>query len=332
MEDFSSFLSKSSLWVCICVCVFVVWVCICVCVCGVSVYLCVWCMWVCICVCMCVYLCVSMCYTCVWVREKLCVVYVSVYIRVCGVYVSESVSACAWESERVCVWDRLHVCFLTLCLDEERRSRNRRRREKREGQRQEWGRKERGKRKARGRREKRKRKGRPGEEPQKDPGEGLSVWQSGTPTLPFRSGLAACTVWGYLLSLSAFLLLWQNTMTKSNLGGGVYSLMVPQNGSLSKAVRAGTHAGQEPGGRSWCRGHGGCCLLVCSAELAQPAFFLLPFFLSSFKELFIYFMYMSTLSLSSDTRRGHQSHYRWLWTTMWLLGLNSGLWKRSQCF
>ena len=35
-----------------------------------------------------------------------------------------------------------------------------------------------------------------------------------------------------------------------------------------------------------------------------------------------YFMYVSTLSLSSDTvEEGIGSHYRWLWATMWLLGV-----------
>ena len=35
---------------------------------------------------------------------------------------------------------------------------------------------------------------------------------------------------------------------------------------------------------------------------------------------FIYFLYMSTLSLSSVTpEEGIGSHYRWLWATMWLL-------------
>ena len=29
-----------------------------------------------------------------------------------------------------------------------------------------------------------------------------------------------------------------------------------------KEVRTGAQTGQEPGGRSCCRGHGGCCLLV----------------------------------------------------------------------
>ena len=37
------------------------------------------------------------------------------------------------------------------------------------------------------------------------------------------------------------------------------------------------------------------------------------------KDLFI-FIYMSTLSLSSDTPEEHiRSHYRWLWVIMWLL-------------
>jgi hypothetical protein len=41
-----------------------------------------------------------------------------------------------------------------------------------------------------------------------------------------------------------------------------------------------------------------------------------------FKDLFIYFIYMSILSLSSDTpEEGVRSHYRWLWATMWLLGI-----------
>jgi hypothetical protein len=45
-------------------------------------------------------------------------------------------------------------------------------------------------------------------------------------------------------------------------------------------------------------------------------------FLSIFKDLFIYLMHMSTLSLSSDTpEEGVRSHYRWLWATMWLLGI-----------
>jgi len=32
-------------------------------------------------------------------------------------------------------------------------------------------------------------------------------------------------------------------------------------------------------------------------------------------------MYVSTLSLSSDTPEGTRFHDRWLWATMWLLGL-----------
>jgi len=36
----------------------------------------------------------------------------------------------------------------------------------------------------------------------------------------------------------------------------------------------------------------------------------------------IFFMYMSTLYPSSDTpREGIRFHYRWLWATMWLLGI-----------
>jgi hypothetical protein len=37
---------------------------------------------------------------------------------------------------------------------------------------------------------------------------------------------------------------------------------------------------------------------------------------------FIYFMYVSTPPLlSSDTQEGIRPHYRWLWATMWLLGI-----------
>jgi hypothetical protein len=37
---------------------------------------------------------------------------------------------------------------------------------------------------------------------------------------------------------------------------------------------------------------------------------------------FFFFYFMSTLSLSSDTpEKGIGSHYRWLWATMWLLGI-----------
>jgi len=38
---------------------------------------------------------------------------------------------------------------------------------------------------------------------------------------------------------------------------------------------------------------------------------------------FIYFMCMTILSLASDTKEeGIRSHYKWLWSTMWLLGIN----------
>jgi hypothetical protein len=49
-------------------------------------------------------------------------------------------------------------------------------------------------------------------------------------------------------------------------------------------------------------------------KLTLPSFFK--------KDLFIYFIYMSTLLLSSDTlEEGIRTHYRWLWATMWLLGI-----------
>ena len=34
------------------------------------------------------------------------------------------------------------------------------------------------------------------------------------------------------------------------------------SGQSPREVRVETQAGQEPGGRSSCRGHGGCCLLA----------------------------------------------------------------------
>jgi hypothetical protein len=50
----------------------------------------------------------------------------------------------------------------------------------------------------------------------------------------------------------------------------------------------------------------------------------MPLFCESvffFNDLFIYFMYVSTLLLSSDTPEdGIGFHYRWLWATMWFLG------------
>jgi hypothetical protein len=68
---------------------------------------------------------------------------------------------------------------------------------------------------------------------------------------------------------------------KSRLGRGVRSskiitetwfirLTLPHHSSSSKEVRTGTQAGQEPGGRSWCRGHGrvlltGLLPMACSA-------------------------------------------------------------------
>ena len=47
--------------------------------------------------------------------------------------------------------------------------------------------------------------------------------------------------------------------------------------------------------------------------------------------LFVNFVYVSTLLLSSGTpEEGVRSHYRWLWATMWLLW-TWDLWKSSQC-
>jgi hypothetical protein len=49
------------------------------------------------------------------------------------------------------------------------------------------------------------------------------------------------------------------------------------------------------------------------------------------KDLFIYFMYVSTpSSLSSDTtEEGIGSHYRWFCATMWLLGFELGTFRRA---
>ena len=58
---------------------------------------------------------------------------------------------------------------------------------------------------------------------------------------------------------------------QSSLGReGFVWLMLPHHSSSLKEVRTGTQAGQEPKGRSWCRGHGGALLtgfliMACSA-------------------------------------------------------------------
>ena len=51
---------------------------------------------------------------------------------------------------------------------------------------------------------------------------------------------------------------------------GLIQLPPPQHCSSLEGVRAGTQAGQEPAGRSWCRGHDwvqltGLLLMACSA-------------------------------------------------------------------
>jgi hypothetical protein len=52
---------------------------------------------------------------------------------------------------------------------------------------------------------------------------------------------------------------------------GFIRLTLPQHCSSSKEVRTGTHPGQDPGGRSWCRGHGGV-LLTGLVEFTRFAF------------------------------------------------------------
>ena len=56
---------------------------------------------------------------------------------------------------------------------------------------------------------------------------------------------------------------------------GCLQLLLPHCSSSPKEVRTGTHTGQEPGGRSWYRGHGGVLLtglllVTCSAFLLEP--------------------------------------------------------------
>lgn len=64
-------------------------------------------------------------------------------------------------------------------------------------------------------------------------------------------------------------------------------------------------------------------LFFSCPRVAGPHFF--------YKDLFIiYFMYMSTPLLSSDTpEEGIRPHCRWLWTTMWLLGIEPGISGRA---
>ena len=57
---------------------------------------------------------------------------------------------------------------------------------------------------------------------------------------------------------------------KVNWGGFIW-LTLPDHSSSLEEVRLGTQAGIEPGGRSWCRGYGGCYLLAYFPWLAQPA-------------------------------------------------------------
>jgi hypothetical protein len=62
------------------------------------------------------------------------------------------------------------------------------------------------------------------------------------------------------------------------------------------------------------------CLLRCTSLKKSLLILCIECFKK--KDVFIYFMYVSTLSLSSDTpEEGIRSHYRWLWATMRLLGI-----------
>lgn len=64
------------------------------------------------------------------------------------------------------------------------------------------------------------------------------------------------------------LMLWLNTMVKGKWGRkGLTGLTLPHQSLPLKGIRIRTQSGQEPGGRSWCGGHGGwgCCLLTCLA-------------------------------------------------------------------
>jgi hypothetical protein len=56
----------------------------------------------------------------------------------------------------------------------------------------------------------------------------------------------------------------------------------------------------------------------CSAGCRENRFLFLNFFL----RIYLFLLCMSILLLSSDTpEEGIRSHYRWLWATMWLLGV-----------
>ena len=76
----------------------------------------------------------------------------------------------------------------------------------------------------------------------------------------------------------------------------------------------------------------GRVLVLNQHELHRKLLFFVLFFLR-----FIYFIYMSTMSLSlclQTPEEGIGSYYRWLWATIWLLGIelrNSGR-ASSQCF
>ena len=58
---------------------------------------------------------------------------------------------------------------------------------------------------------------------------------------------------------------------KASWGGkGLFVLLFHSHSSSLKEVRTATQTGQEPGGRSSCRDHGGCCLRACSTLFIEP--------------------------------------------------------------
>jgi len=64
------------------------------------------------------------------------------------------------------------------------------------------------------------------------------------------------------------------------------------------------------------------CMFVIDKNKVDGMVFVFFLKIYLFICLLIYLLSVSTLSLSSDTpEEGIRSHYRWLWATMWLLGI-----------
>ena len=66
-----------------------------------------------------------------------------------------------------------------------------------------------------------------------------------------------------------------------------------------------------------------CLFSSFSCLFESEVSLLVIFCLFIFLDLFIYYVYTRVLYLHvhQHTRRGHQIHYRWLWATRWLLGV-----------